>query len=175
MVDDNEHGPAEQSWKIKKVKPSELHNNTRVTKKIKLIESYMMAKQNKQYLDPEFQKNIDSVELKRTIDGLHPRKFDEDDNLEPVGLFEATGHLNSSQARRNCFEYNNRQIAIYFKLLKSLGAFFFVISIVCVGLISYYSIGNFDVNSLTRATNMKISIGNLGATNRQCHQANLLI
>lgn len=124
-----------------KMTVDELHNNTKKTKNIARFGKKMMDKPTKQYLDAEYQKKIDPGAWKETIDGLHPRKFGDGSNvasLKPIGCCERVGYLTSSQKERNCFEYNNKQVAMYFKLLKCLFPLFVIIGAFSCILLTFY-------------------------------------
>lgn len=143
-----------------------------------------MDKPTKQYLDGEYQRKIDAKACQETVDGLHPRKFMPGEGgagnadvrrLQPIGLCETTGYLTSSQDVRNCFEYNNKQVAMYLKLLKCLWPMFIVLGAMCTILITFYQGGEYSLSSFRTVANLSITIGNLGGKSTQCHQADLLM
>lgn len=83
-----------------------------------------------------------------------------------------TGYLSTNITSKGSIELINKQVSMYFKLLKSLFIVFSVLGIFSLTLICCYNWGEYSLNSF-RDNSVKNTLGNLGQTSMECSQYNL--
>lgn len=127
--------------------------------------------------DSDFQKNVSHAVLKKNMDIVHPRAYDPVTlKPSPISICEETGRLGKTQnSFPNAFEYNNKQVAMYFKLLKGLFVYYCFLAALCLMLMLFYLKGEFSVNNIQPFNLQEITIGNFASTKKMCRQMDLTV